>query len=64
MNSIQKLVAVLSLVVIVAACMLFFYGKLEKDVMNWIVLAATIAWFGTATLWIGRSDKTIAADDS
>lgn len=58
--TVQKPVSIVALIVIVVACLLFFYGMIGQNVMNWIVLAATIAWFVTAPMWIGKQSPVIA----
>lgn len=59
MKSIQKLVSIVALVVMILACLLFFYDVVTIDVMKWIVLGSTVAWFATAPLWIGNRSKII-----
>ncbi len=50
--SIAKPVSWLSLLLIVIPPILFFTGSMTQPVMNQFMLAGTIIWFVTASLWM------------
>lgn len=57
MNSIVKIASLIALVVTIAPSLLYFFGVIEIDVMKWITLAGTVAWFITTPLWMGRKPE-------
>lgn len=64
MNTIPKLVSVLALVTIVIACLLFFASALDQNAMNWIILAATTAWFIATPIWMGRNPQVVGEESA
>ena len=62
MNSIAKLVSLITLLAIIVACLLFFTDTISHDVMNVIALVATIAWFIATPTWIGRELRVDATE--
>ncbi len=49
----------LALAVLLGTPILYFLGMMELDTMkNWMLIA-TIAWFATAILWMGRPEDKI-----
>ena len=62
MNSIAKLVSLISLLAIIVACLLFFTGTIKHDLMNWIAMIATITWFIATPTWMGRELRVDATE--
>ncbi len=56
LKTIAKPVSWLSLVVLILPSFLFLIGRIEIDSVNWIMLAATIVWFVSASLWMWDGD--------
>ena len=54
MRTILIVVAVLSLVLLMLPSILFLAGRMELDTVKWIMMAATIVWFATATPWLWK----------
>jgi Flp pilus assembly protein protease CpaA len=44
----------LSLVVLMLPAILFLAGRMELTTTKWIMLAATVVWFVTATPWMWK----------
>ena len=49
-----QIISWLALVGTIVPSLLFLAGRLDLDQSKWLLLAATIVWFVTAPLWIGR----------
>lgn len=54
MRTLLIVVAVLSLVLLTAPAILFLAGRMQLDTAKWVMLAATIIWFATATPWLWK----------
>jgi hypothetical protein len=54
MRTLVIVVAVLSLVLLMLPSILFLAGRMELDTAKWVMLAATILWFATATPWLWK----------
>jgi hypothetical protein len=54
MRTILIVVALLSLVLLMLPSILFLAGRMELDTAKWIMLAATVVWFATATPWMWK----------
>lgn len=52
LTSIAKPVSWLSLLLIVVPPILFFTGSIQQPLMNQLLLAGTVIWFISASLWM------------
>ncbi len=50
----SKLLSLAALAITTVPCVLFFYGMISHEVMQWLALAGTILWFAVTPLWMGR----------
>jgi hypothetical protein len=57
MKKILEIISYLSLILIVAAPILYYMGKLTLEQNKLWMLVATIIWFGTASFWIGTKKE-------
>jgi len=57
MKRILEIISYLSLVMVVAAPVLYYMGKIDLDQNKLWMLIATIVWFGTASFWIGTKKE-------
>ena len=53
-TTILIIVSCLSLVVLMLPSILFLAGRMELTTAKWIMLAATVVWFATATPWMWK----------
>jgi len=53
-TTILMIVSWLSLVVLMLPAILFLAGRMELNTTKWIMLAATVIWFATATPWMWK----------
>ena len=53
-TTILIIVSWLSLVVLMLPSILFLAGRMELTTAKWIMLAATVVWFVTATPWMWK----------
>ncbi|MCU0917158.1 MAG: hypothetical protein MUC88_21735 [Planctomycetes bacterium] len=53
-TTILMVVSWLSLVVLMVPVILFLAGAMELAAVKWIMLAATVVWFATATPWMWK----------
>ena len=58
MKTLAQWISWASLVLLMLAGILFLAGSVTLDQAKWIMLIATIIWFGTASLWILKNDST------
>jgi hypothetical protein len=54
MKKIAETISYLSLVLLVAAPVLFYAGKIDLDRSKLLMTIATVVWFASALCWIGR----------
>ncbi len=47
-------VSLLSLVALMLPSILFLAGRVELGTAKWVMLAATVVWFVTATPWLWK----------
>ncbi len=57
MRIVLQIISAIALGLTVIPSMLFFSGRMELDMMKWLMLLATIAWFVVTPLWMGRKDE-------
>ena len=53
-TTILVIVSLLSLVALMLPSILFLAGRMELPTAKWIMLAATVVWFATATPWMWK----------
>jgi hypothetical protein len=57
MKKITEIISYLSLILLVAAPILFYAEKIDLGMNKTLMLTATIIWFASALCWMGR-EKT------
>jgi len=60
MRTILQIISWAAIVATVLLPLLFLVGTMELLPMQWWLLIATIAWFVTAPLWMGRTSEDSA----
>ena len=58
MKKIAEIISYLALVMVVAAPSLFYAEKISLQANKQLLLVATIVWFASALLWIGREKES------
>lgn len=56
MRSILQIISLLALIALTLPSVLFLAGRLELNMVKWLMLLATIVWFVTATLWMWKDN--------
>ena len=56
MRSILQIISLLGLIALTLPSVLFLAGRLELDMVKWLMLLATIVWFVTAALWMWKDN--------
>lgn len=56
MRSILQIISLLALIALTLPSVLFLAGRLELDMVKWIMILATIVWFVTASLWMWKDN--------
>lgn len=56
MRSLSKSLGLLSLAGTIVPSALFMFKLMPLEMMKIVMLAATLVWFVTAPLWIGRNE--------
>ena len=56
MRSILQIISLLALIALTLPSVLFLAGRLELNMVKWIMLLATIVWFVTASLWMWKDN--------
>ena len=56
MRSILQIISLLALIALTLPSVLFLAGRLELDMVKWLMLLATIVWFVTAALWMWKDN--------
>jgi len=56
MRSILQIISLLALIALILPSVMFLVGRLELDMVKWLMLLATIAWFVTASLWMWKDN--------
>ncbi|MFZ2147081.1 MAG: hypothetical protein WAV28_07665 [Sedimentisphaerales bacterium] len=52
MRPILQIISLLALIALTLPSIIFLAGRLELDMVKWIMLLATIVWFVAATPWM------------
>ena len=58
MKKIMETISYLSLVILVAAPILFYAEKIDLDRNKLLMTIATVIWFASALCWMGREKET------
>jgi len=53
-NTILVIVSLLALVALILPSILFLAGSMALPTAQWVMLAATVVWFVTATPWMWK----------
>jgi hypothetical protein len=56
MRSILQIISLLALIALTLPSVLFLAGRMELDVVKWIMILATIVWFVAATPWMWKDN--------
>ena len=56
MRSILQIISLLALIALTLPSVLFLAGRLELNMVKWIMLVATAVWFVAATLWMWKDN--------
>lgn len=56
MRSILQIISLFALIALTLPSILFLAGRLELDMVKWIMILATIVWFVTATPWMWKDN--------
>ncbi len=62
MRSILQIISLLALIALTLPSILFLAGKLELNMVKWLMLVATIVWFVTATGWMWKDNSADAQE--
>ena len=52
-----RIMALLTLVILLVPSILFLMGVYSLEKVHWIMLLATLGWFGSASAWMGWKNK-------
>ncbi len=56
MRPILQIVSLLALIALTLPSIIFLAGRMELDMVKWLMLLATIIWFVTATPWLWKDN--------
>ncbi len=56
MRAILQVISLLALIALTLPSVLFLAGRLELDMVKWLMLLATIVWFVAATPWMWKDN--------
>ena len=57
MRPILQIVSLLALIALTLPSIIFLAGRVELDMVKWIMLLATIVWFVAATPWMLKDNS-------
>ena len=57
MKIVLMITSYIALILLIAAPIGVYLGKVEHDKSNWLMLVATIVWFATAPFWMNQKEK-------
>ena len=57
MKKIAEIISYMALVLVVTAPALFYAEKISLQTNKYLMLIATMVWFASALLWIGRGKE-------
>ena len=58
MRSILQIISLLALIALTLPSVLFLAGRMELDMVKWIMILATIVWFVAATPWMWKDNSS------
>ncbi|MHC4112378.1 MAG: hypothetical protein ACYSUY_14995 [Planctomycetota bacterium] len=56
MRTILQFISLLALIALTLPSVIFLAGKLELNMVQWLMLVATIVWFVAATGWMWKDN--------
>ena len=56
MRPILQIISLLALIALTLPSIIFLAGKLELNMVKWLMLVATIVWFVAATGWMWKEN--------
>jgi hypothetical protein len=62
MNTPVKIASLISLLLVVVPCLLFFLGMVDLNVVKWTALVGTIGWFIATPMWMSRELSVDASE--
>lgn len=57
MRPILQIVSLLALIALTLPSIIFLSGRMELDMVKWLMLLATIVWFVAATPWMWKDNS-------
>lgn len=57
MRPILQIVSLLALLALTLPSIIFLAGRMELDMVKWLMLLATIVWFVAATPWMWKDNS-------
>jgi len=64
MCRILQIVSLLALIALTLPSVIFLAGRMELDMVKWLMLLATIVWFVAATPWMWKDNAADQQDAS
>jgi len=62
MRPILQIVSLLALIALTLPSIVFLAGRMELNMVKWIMLLASIVWFVTATPWLWKDNNAEKQD--
>lgn len=56
MRSVLQIVSLLALIALTLPSVIYLAGRMELNMVKWIMLLASIVWFVTATPWMWKDN--------
>lgn len=56
MRTILQFISLLALIALTLPSVIFLAGKMELNMVKWLMLVATIVWFVTTTGWMWKDN--------
>ena len=63
MKMTAKIIALISLIVLIVPSVMFLTGAVELDKVKLVMLIATIVWFVSAAMWMWKDDSSEIEDN-
>jgi len=57
MRIILQIISLLALIALTLPSVIFLAGKMELNMVKWLMLVATIVWFVTASGWMWKDNS-------
>ena len=57
MRIILQFLSLLALIALTLPSVIFLAGKMELNMVKWLMLVATIVWFVTTTAWMWKDNR-------